>query len=262
VSRWRTFTGVRALAWVVPLLLVAANLFWLTAFGSGSRVRLRELDRRLEAAQRRGADVAKRLETRERLWIEATENRDRIGAIYAQRFATERSRFTEQVRELKSLAERAGLDPASFAYPEDQLSSYGLVRRSFVFSVNGSYAALRNFLHLLELTDSFLIVEQVGVSESRGGLAVKLRLSTYFQGVRNDAAAAVIDPRVASREVGSGTGGAGGASDAESPFQGAADDGATEQLEAAEEDLGLVEEDDGENDVDSENDGGGDGGRP
>lgn len=249
MSRWRTFTGVRSLAWVVPLLLVAANLFWLTAFGSGSRVRLRELDRRLEVAKRRGADVAKRLETRERLWIEATENRDRIAAIYAQRFATERSRFTEQVRELKSLAERAGLDPASFAYPEDQLSSYGLVRRSFVFSVNGSYSALRNFLHLLELTDSFLVVEQVGVSESRGGLAVKLRLSTYFQGVANDAAAAAIDPLVAVRESG-----AGAVSPAEAPFVVAPADGAAA---AAEGDLELVEEDDG----DSEDEDAGDGGR-
>lgn len=193
-----SFGGRRAIYWSAPLVLVALNLFWLSVFGSGSRVRLRELERRLESANRVKGEVSARLQARERLWIDAAENRSRIEAIYRERFATERSRFTEQVRELKSLAERAGLDPATIAYPEDQLAEYGLIRRSFAFSVQGSYDSLRNFLHLLELSSSFLSVDQIAVNEARGGLGVKLRLSTLFEAVRSDADAAARDGLEAS----------------------------------------------------------------
>lgn len=194
----RSFGGRRAALWLVPLAIVVANVVWLSAFGSGSRVRQRELERRLQQASRVMSELSAELAKREQLWIRANENRARLERLRHERFATERSRFTEQVRELKSLAVRAGLDPDTIAYPQDQLLDFGLVRRSFVFSVEGSYAALRNFLHLLELSTSFLTVEEIGVSAGRTGLAVRLRLSTLFEAVESDAEAAALS--VAARE--------------------------------------------------------------
>jgi len=189
VSLARAFGGRRAALWLVPLAIVVANGVWLSAFGSGSRVRQRELERRLQQARRVHGQLVAAVAGREQLWIGATENRARLEQLRRERFATERSRFTEQVRELKALAVRAGLEPAAIAYPQDQLLDFGLVRRSFVFAVDGNYGALRNFLHLLELSPSFLTVEEIGVSDSRGGLAVKLRLSTLFEAVGSDAEA-------------------------------------------------------------------------
>jgi len=176
----KAFGGRRAVVWVLPLLLVAANVAWLVALGSGARVRAAELDRRADRARRDHDEVAAALARDEKLWIAATENRRRIDELYHQRLSTERARFTDAVRELKSLAERAGLVPRSISYPEEQLASYGLVRRSFVFSVEGSYAQLRSLLHMLELSRTFFVIEQISVSESQHGLTVRLRLSTLF----------------------------------------------------------------------------------
>jgi len=171
------------------MALVVANGVWLVAFGSGARVRESELARRLERARRVHTRETSRLAQRERLWIAANENRERATELYRSRFSTESARFTDTVRELKRLAERAGLDPGAISYPTERLEEYGVTRRSFVFSVNGSYASLRTFLHLVELSPSFFIVEQIDVGETGRGLGIRLRLSTLF-GTGETAAAA------------------------------------------------------------------------
>ena len=210
---WRRhFGGARALLWAPALALLVANLGWLFLFGTGSRLRAADLDRRLAAAGREHAVLAERLVGREQLWIGATENRTRVATLYADRFATEQIRFTEMVRELKRLAQSAGLEPTAISYPEEKFEEYGLVRRSFVFGVNGPYGALRTLLNLLEVSPSFLAVEQIDVGESNQGLAVQLRLSTLFRAVRSDTsvtppapdqpAAAPAAPPAGARETG------------------------------------------------------------
>lgn len=180
MSALTAFGGRRALAWAIPLAVVAANLVWLAAVGGGSRMREAELARRLERARRDHAVATEQLAARERLWVAANENRERLAALDRERFASERARFTDMVRELKDLAERAGLDPGTIGYPRESLAEYGLTRRAFVFSVEGSYGALRTFLNLVEVTPSFLVVEQIDVGDSGRGLAIRLRLSTLF----------------------------------------------------------------------------------
>jgi hypothetical protein len=189
----RGFGGARIPLWAVPLALLLANLVWLAVFGSGSRLRAAELDRRHERLERETAALRGRLEARERLWVEATENEERIERLLGERLSTERARFTELVREVKGLAERAGLAPQSIGYPAERLEEYGLARRSFVLPVEGSYASLRTFLNLVELSSSFLTVEEISVSEARGELSVRLRLSTFFR--------AADEGRVAARPV-------------------------------------------------------------
>jgi len=175
------FGGRNALWWAPPLLVLAVNLVWTFAFGSGSRIRAADLGRRVERARAVDADLAERLQAREALWAAANRNRDEIERLFTERLSTESERFTDSVRELYDLAERSRLRYDSIAYPRESLEGYGLVRKSFVFSVTGTYADLRTFLNLLDLTPSFLVLDQISVAESGGErLAIQLRLSTYF----------------------------------------------------------------------------------
>jgi hypothetical protein len=169
------------LAWALPLAVVLLNLAWLVAFGSGARLRAADLSSRLERARAENATVTAVLAERERLWIAATENRDRVEQLHREVFATESSRLTGAMREVRELAARSGLLPTSMSYPSEPLVDFGLSRRSFVFSVEGSYADLRTFLHLLELTDSFVGVDRIRVGEAGSGrLSIALTLSTLF----------------------------------------------------------------------------------
>jgi hypothetical protein len=179
------------LAWSIPLGLLALNVAWLSAFGSGARLRAADLEGRLERARDEHARETSLLAEREKLWIAANENRERTRALYDERFSTESARLTAAMREVKDLASRAGLEPRSISYPEERLEEYGLLRRSFVFSVEGTYTELRTFLHLLELSSSFVAVDSIQVGErSPGALGVALRLSTLFATEAEPAAAA------------------------------------------------------------------------
>jgi hypothetical protein len=185
----------QALLWGVPLALVALNLLWLVLFQSGFRLRAASLDRALDQARRAHGESAARRAQLESLWVAAAENQQRIERLYVEGFSTERGRLTETIRLVKDLAARAGLAPRSIGYPEETLADFGLTRRSFVFDVEGSYADLRTFLHLLELSPAFVSVTQIGVGEaSRGGLQVSLRLSTFFESLPSDEAAPQAGP--------------------------------------------------------------------
>lgn len=177
-------------AWTIPLALLAVNVAWLSAFGSGARLRAADLESRLERSRLEHARETSLLAEREKLWIAATENRTRTRALYEERFSTESARLTAAMREVKELATRAGLEPRAISYPEESLEDFGLLRRSFVFNVEGSYAELRTFLHLLELSPSFVSVDSIQVRDRSGGaLGIALRLSTLFA-VESDAASA------------------------------------------------------------------------
>lgn len=167
--------------WAVPLALVVTNVAWTLAFGSGARLRAADLESRLARAREEHAETDKQFEKRERIWIAMVENRKRLEELLDHRLSTQRNRFTAIVSELRDLARRTGLEPSSVTYPDESLEDYGLVRTSFLFAVEGSYADLRAFLHLLELSPSFLVVDQLSVNEDgRGVLRISLRLSTLF----------------------------------------------------------------------------------
>ena len=114
----------------------------------------------------------------------AQRNQRRLEKLYAERFKTEEQRVTKVIAEVKELAERAGLDPPRINYPEEAIASYGLLKRSIVFGVDGTYAALRRFINFLELTESFIILDEIRPSEGSGGsgdrLSINLSVSTLF----------------------------------------------------------------------------------
>lgn len=172
----------KAWLWAPPAVLLAVGLFFLVRqWGAGHSVG-DALDRRIAAV---GAEVAQARTEHDRLAaLAAAEEQNVLDTkrLYEDHFSTESTRFTDLIREIKRLAEHAGLEPREIGYPEITLDGFDLSRRSFVFRVDGSYANLRMFLHLLELSPSFVSVNQIKVTERSGGkgLGASLQLSTFF----------------------------------------------------------------------------------
>lgn len=168
---WR----LRVWVWAPALFFFLANAtaYSIYRFGFADRVaaledNLREQRERLEPLEARKKKLEGLLELSRRNQIE-------IERLYGETFATRRQRLTEITAEVKSLARKAGLNPTALSYPEQQIQQYGLVKRSFIFSVEGTYLELRRFINLLEVSNSFLTLEEVTLSQGSEGAPVKGR---------------------------------------------------------------------------------------
>ena len=104
--------------------------------------------------------------------------------LYLETFASESERFAAFIREVRALADRAGLEhPPGYNYPEElPEEDWGLIKRSVVFQVVGTYQQLRTFINLLELSDEFIVLEGVQLSDADARLSIGLTISTFFAG--------------------------------------------------------------------------------
>jgi len=192
----------RLWVWVPALLFFLANATAYTIYRFGFADRVASLQEDLKDQRERLDPLDARRQKLQALLDRSKRNELEIRKLYAESFSTRRARLTNINTEVKTLARKAGLDPRSFSYPEEQIQQYGLIKRSFVFSVEGSYVNLRKFINLLELSDSFLTLESInlmpGTSDRQGKgrgavqsqegseLRISLTLSTLFARDPND----------------------------------------------------------------------------
>lgn len=173
--------------WTIPLGVVILQVLGLVVYQARFSDRNSDLETLLESRQ---AELERREEIRlgyEGFLERAAQIEAETRTLYRDRFATEAERFTAAVREVKTLAERAGLEPTTLSYPEERLEAYDLIGRGFDFGVEGTYEQLRTLINLLELSDHFLILQSVSLSGEGGAsgsgssrLSIRLEISTVF----------------------------------------------------------------------------------
>jgi hypothetical protein len=178
-SAWRA----RLKFWLPALILVGLNLAVLSTYRFLLAGQAQLQAGRTERRQARVEELeAERLVLEETL-SEARRNRELVDQLYREWLGPESQRLTTVIAEVKKLADMAGVEYSSFTYPEDLLEEQGLIKRSLVFSVEGSYLELRSFINLIEVSDLFLILESVRLSGgSRDGpnIRVSIKVSTLF----------------------------------------------------------------------------------
>jgi hypothetical protein len=155
----------RVWVWATALGFLIVNLAGLLVYEFGYANRVETLRRDLRDQGTKLADERAETQRLTDLLRQARLNRESIRRLYAEHFSTRRQRLTGVTAEVKSLASRAGMVPRAINYPEEQIQQYGLVKRSFIFNVDGNNTDLRKFINLLELSDSFLTLESVGLTE-------------------------------------------------------------------------------------------------
>lgn len=204
---WR----LRVWIWAPALVFFLANAAGFIVYRLGYSGRVAALESTLTRQEKDLRDLESMKKDLQTQLTRVSINEKQVRQLYADRLATRSQRVTLFTSEVRNLARKAGLEPRAFSYPEEDIDDYGLIKRSSIFQVEGTYAELRQFLHLLEASRSFLTVEEINMAGSSGGgpeLRIEIAISTLFARDPESAAPAAPAGTAAAETGGTGAGGA------------------------------------------------------
>ena len=179
--------------WVPALVFFLANAVAFSVYKLGYAGQVEKLDDDIHAQEQQIQKLNGDARQLNAMIGRVRTNQEQVQQLYAERLSTRSRRLTGITREVKELAKQAGMIPRSLSYPEEEIQSYNLIKRSFVFSVQGTYPELRNLVHLIEKSRSFISIEEITVAGNSEGpeLKIDLTLSTLFAMTSEDGEAAV-----------------------------------------------------------------------
>lgn len=182
MSAWRRIWWERRWWWLPAAVLVVLDLAALGWYQLAYSGFTRSVDQQLAGRAADAERLERLVETRRADAERLRYNREELEKFYSERIGSPAERLTKVISEVRSLARTAGLEPAAIDYPGEPIAELGLIERSFSFSVRGSYAELRRFINLLEVTSTFLTLEEVQLTGRGDGseLRISLQLSTLF----------------------------------------------------------------------------------
>jgi Tfp pilus assembly protein PilO len=168
--------------WVPALVFFLANAGAFAVYKLGYAGRVESLQETLDGQSRTLKDLAAQQKNVEAMLARVRTNEQQVEQLFSDRLSARSRRLTGITAEVKELAQRSGLVPRTLSYPEEEIEEFGLIKRSFVFSVEGTYVELRRLINLLEVSRSFLSLDEVTVSGTSEGpeLRIDLELSTLF----------------------------------------------------------------------------------
>jgi Tfp pilus assembly protein PilO len=175
--------------WVPALVFFLLNAGAFAVYKLGYAGRVESLQETLDDQQRQLQQSAAQQRSTQAMLDRVRTNEQQVEQLYSERLSTRSRRLTGIMSEVEELARKSGLVPRAYSYPEEDIQEFGLVRRSFVFSVEGTYVELRKFINLLEVSPSFLSLDEVSLVGNNQGqeLQINLSLSTLFAKESDDA---------------------------------------------------------------------------
>lgn len=183
---------------ILTVLLIANTIFFFT-YRVRYVERLKELDERLSDTQRSLKEAQSARVNAERQQAAYRKIQTDLDEVYNRRWATRAERLTILISEVKRLAQASNFVPKVYGFslaeasstpgrPQPMRSGSGrtnVLHASEVgitFNATGTYDQVRRLVNLLELSDQFVIVNQLAITSSEKGLVtVSLNLKTLFR---------------------------------------------------------------------------------
>ncbi len=103
---------------------------------------------------------------------------------FRKRLLTKKEFAKRVVNHLSETAKRLKLNLPAVSYKPDPVQEERLTKMDFSFTVSGSYEAIRRFIHAIETSSDFLIIEDLVLaqrSKETGSPELQLRLATYLK---------------------------------------------------------------------------------
>jgi hypothetical protein len=188
----------RVLLIILGVLLAANTLFFFT-YRVQYESRLRDLESRLDQAKAQ-LDEAKRSRVAAENQLAAYRKVETdIRQIYDVEWSTEPQRLTAFIGEVMRLGTVSQLVPRSYSFTgaatKGPKGGMNAIEVGVSFQIEGTYEQVRRLINLLEVSDQFVIIDQVGLS---GGNGDKLTVGIHVKTLFRDTAA---PPRTSNQEL-------------------------------------------------------------
>jgi Tfp pilus assembly protein PilO len=174
---------------VVLAILLIANLIYFFTYRVQFEARLEEYAGRAGQSQARLEQAKASRVAAERQLASYRKVEHDIQDVYVNRWSTEAARLASLIEEVKRLAVVSQLIPQTYSFAHvagtPEATSVGIT-----FAVQGTYQQVRRLINLLELSQQFVIVDQITLS-GRGGdeaLTLNLHVKTLFRNMQPPAA--------------------------------------------------------------------------
>jgi Tfp pilus assembly protein PilO len=173
---------------VVLGILLIANLIYFFTYRVQFEERLQDYAARAEQSQGRLDQARATRVAAERELAAYRKVQHDIQDVYENRWSTEAARLATLIEEVKRLAVVSQLVPQSYSFAHvagaPEASSVAIT-----FAVQGTYQQVRRLINLLELSQQFVIVDQITLS-GRGEdvLTLNLHVKTLFRNMESPAA--------------------------------------------------------------------------
>ncbi|HEY0787403.1 MAG TPA: hypothetical protein VGE86_02080 [Thermoanaerobaculia bacterium] len=170
--------------WLLLVLgaLLLANLLFFVTYRVRFQQRVEALDVRLDQTREQlsGARAARTAAEKElAVYRQIITTLD---TVYDDWWGSPQDRLAPLLIELRSLAKRSGLVPRSISYSQAEARKEGDTSSlTIAFGVAGSYDQIRRLINLLELSDQFVIIDEITLGQGNDQtLHLNIRLRTLF----------------------------------------------------------------------------------
>ncbi len=170
-------------------VLLAANAIFFFTYRVQYESRLKDMQSRLDQSKAQ-LDEARRSRVAAESQLAAYRKAESdIKQIYDVEWSTEPQRLTAFIGEIMRLGTVSQLVPKSYSFTGTNVkgpkgSGPNAIEVGMAFPVEGSYQQVRQLINLLETSDQFVIIDEVGLSSQSGDrLNLTVRVKTLFRDI-------------------------------------------------------------------------------
>lgn len=168
---------------VIAMVLLVLNLFFFLFLTKPAISRYRSLNAENSPALRALEHKEKETKIIEKRFARITETEENIKEFYENVLSSKNERMIDIQLEVVDIATQFNINPETVKYSNEELNKEGVEKFSISVPLTGTYANLRHFLHRIEDSENFLIVDRVFLSTAKEGgviLQLNIQLSTFF----------------------------------------------------------------------------------
>lgn len=173
----------------ILLALVGVNLLVYLGLILPRNRELGRLEREIKILDRGIREWEKTVKEQDVVLDRVRETNAHLDDFLLDRLSSKVEKMTSIQREVRKIAKKFGIDPESITYTHELVEDENLILFGMDVPLVGSYSSLRQFLHQIEISDHFLIIDRISLSGSKEGgtqLSLRIRLSTYFSTMENE----------------------------------------------------------------------------